>query len=76
MTTSNILNFETALNELETIVEKISAQELNLEQALHSFEKGVSLARQCQKLLKEAEQKVQLLIDYEEGKMQPLLEDK
>ncbi len=75
MKKSDPLNFETALNELEGVVEKISAQELNLEDALQAFEKGVSLARQCQKQLKEAEQKVQVLVDYENAEFKSLDEE-
>jgi exodeoxyribonuclease VII small subunit len=35
--------------------------ELTLEQSLAQFERGVTLARQCQEALKQAEQKVEML---------------
>lgn len=57
------INFETALNELENMIEKMEAGQLSLEESLENFEKGIGLARQCQAALKEAEQKVQLLIE-------------
>lgn len=59
-------NFETQLIELESIVEQLETGELPLEDALKVFEKGVTLSRQCQQLLSEAEQKVTILMDNQE----------
>ena len=56
------LDFETALNQLETMVEQLEKGDLSLEQSLQTFEQGVTLTRDCQTMLSEAEQKVQLLI--------------
>lgn len=56
-------NYESALNELETKIEKMGTGELSLEESLQAFEEGISIARQCQSSLKEAEQKVQILIE-------------
>jgi exodeoxyribonuclease VII small subunit len=36
--------------------------ELSLEQSLEKFERGVSLIKHCQKVLQDAEQKVQILM--------------
>lgn len=57
------MNYETALNELESIVEKMESGELSLEDSLKSFEEGIKLARVCSASLKETEQKVQILIE-------------
>ncbi len=56
------LNFEIALKDLEAMIEKMAGGQLTLEESLKSFEQGIALARQCQLALKEAEQKVQILI--------------
>tara|TARA_B100000676_G_C17460005_1_gene523304 strand:+ start:250 stop:498 length:249 start_codon:yes stop_codon:yes gene_type:complete len=56
------LNFEAALSELESLVEKMESGELSLEESLKSFEKGIVLTRLCQKALSEAEQKVEILM--------------
>ena len=56
------VDFEAALSELEKIVEKMEAGDQNLEEALKSFQRGVELARTCQQGLKEAEQRVEKLI--------------
>lgn len=55
------LSFEEALNELESLVEKMEGDEISLEDSLKSFERGVVLTRTCQEALKSAEQKVQIL---------------
>ncbi len=60
-------NFETALKDLELMVEKMAGGQLTLEESLKNFEAGIALARQCQTALKEAEQKVQILISQNDG---------
>jgi exodeoxyribonuclease VII small subunit len=55
-------DFETALQELETLVEKMEQGELSLEDSLSHFERGVKLSRTCQQALKAAEQKVEILM--------------
>ena len=57
--------FETALAELESLVEELEAGELDLAESLQKFERGVKLARECQGALAEAEQKIRLLGDGE-----------
>jgi exodeoxyribonuclease VII small subunit len=56
-------DFETALAELETLVEKMEQGDLSLDESLKQFERGVRLTRSCQQALKEAEQKVQILLE-------------
>lgn len=53
---------EGSLEELEALVEKLESGDLPLEQALKEFERGVKLTRQCQAVLKQAEQKVEILL--------------
>jgi exodeoxyribonuclease VII small subunit len=55
-------DFEQALGELEAVVEKLEHGELPLEDALKQFERGIELARSCQTALKQAEQKVEILL--------------
>jgi exodeoxyribonuclease VII small subunit len=56
------VDFEKSLEELESTVEKLEHGDLSLEDALQQFERGVALARQCQASLKQAEQKVEILL--------------
>jgi len=50
------------MQELESIVNQMEQGELPLEDALQSFERGIQLARHSQQKLKQAEQKVQVLM--------------
>ena len=61
---SNELDFEAAIKELESLVERMEQGDQSLEQSLKDFERGVELTRTCQKALKQAEQKVQLLLEH------------
>jgi exodeoxyribonuclease VII small subunit len=62
------LNFEQALQELETLVKRMEQGEISLEDSLKDFERGIELTRACQKALQEAEQKVQILME-KDGQM-------
>lgn len=59
------LSFEEALNELEQIVEQMEQGELPLDKALQQFERGVELTRLSQNRLRQAEQKVQQLLQQQ-----------
>lgn len=58
---TNIAHFEKSLAELETLVKRLEAGELSLEDSLKQFERGVTLVRACQDALKQAELRVQQL---------------
>ncbi len=62
-------DFETALAELEAIVQRLEQGELPLEESLRQFERGVVLTRSCQKALRQAEQKIQLLAKGSDGEL-------
>jgi exodeoxyribonuclease VII small subunit len=57
------VRFEESLAELEQLVERMEQGNLPLEDSLKLFERGVQLTRSCQKALKDAEQKVQILLE-------------
>ena len=59
-------DFENALRELESLVEKMEQGELTLEQSLSLFERGVSLTRVCQEALSNAQLKVEKLLEQDE----------
>ncbi len=56
-------DFEAALDELEKLVETMEQGDLSLEESLKQFERGIQLTRSCQQALREAEQKVQVLLE-------------
>ncbi|TWT62331.1 exodeoxyribonuclease VII small subunit [Rubinisphaera italica] len=53
--------FEEALSDLQTIVGQLEEGELGLEESLEQYEKGTGLLRQCFSVLKNAEQRIELL---------------
>ncbi|MFE8072752.1 exodeoxyribonuclease VII small subunit [Marinobacteraceae bacterium S3BR75-40.1] len=63
----SLADFETSLEELESLVRKLEQGELSLEDSLAAFEKGVRLTRSCQQALKSAEQRVQKVVEQENG---------
>jgi len=59
--------FEAALAELESLVERLERGDLPLDEALKTFERGVELTRHCQSSLKSAQQKVEILLKRGSG---------
>lgn len=64
------MNFEHSLTALESIIEKLESGKLSLEESLNYFEEGVKLTRLCQTALKDVEQKVQILVEQNQGEYQ------
>ncbi len=60
-------DFEAALAELESLVERLERGDLPLDEALKTFERGVELTRHCQGSLKAAQQKVEILLKRGSG---------
>lgn len=60
---SPVAHFEQSLDELEQLVEKMEHGDLNLEESLTAYERGVGLYRKCQQALEQAELRVRLLSD-------------
>ena len=56
-------SFEESMERLEAIVVQLEKGECGLDQSLKLFEEGAKLAGQCEELLDQAEQKVNLLLE-------------
>ena len=56
------MRFSDALAELETIVSALESGQLELEDSIARYERGVALLRACQAQLAEAEQRVTMLM--------------
>ncbi|MBK1853173.1 MULTISPECIES: exodeoxyribonuclease VII small subunit [unclassified Marinobacter] len=67
---TSIADFEKSLDELETLVRNLEQGELSLEQSLTAFERGVKLTRTCQQALKNAEQRVEQLVQNDDGSLE------
>jgi exodeoxyribonuclease VII small subunit len=57
----DVINLETALKELDSLVERMEQGDLSLQESLELFERGIKLTRMCQSALKSAQQKVEVL---------------
>ncbi len=54
--------FEQSIQKLEAIVKNLESGTLSLEDSLGAFQEGIGLVKQCQSVLSQAEQRVELLI--------------
>ncbi len=63
-------NFESAMEEIEQVVEQIESGELSLEESLAAYEKGVGLVKFCHQKLNEVEKRIEFLVKDKEGKLQ------
>ncbi len=69
-------DFEQSLTQLEAVVERMEQGDLPIEEALKAFEEGVKLTRECQDILQQTEQKVQILVEQQgELKARPFQEE-
>ena len=64
-------SFEVSLKELEKIISELEKGDSPLEAQLKSFEKGVSLSRDCMKRLEEVERRVEILLSGADGRLNP-----
>jgi len=61
------MNFETALAELEAIVQRLEGGDASLDDAIASYQRGAQLKRHCQDKLKDAQEKVEKIRLTAEG---------
>ncbi|NMF87815.1 exodeoxyribonuclease VII small subunit [Aromatoleum petrolei] len=62
-------SFESAIAELESIVQEMETGNITLEQALEHYQRGAGLLKYCQETLQAAEQRV---LQLENGVLAPL----
>lgn len=55
------MKFEDALKKLSEINEKLSAEDISLEESVNLFKEGIELTKFCQKKLDEAKQEIEQL---------------
>jgi len=67
MTAKKPIDLEKSLSGLEALVEELEGGKLPLDKALQKFEEGVKLTRECQAALRDAEQKVEILLQQADG---------
>ena len=63
------LSFERAIEELESIVKRLEEGKVPLEESVAIYERGESLKRRCEELLRQAEVRVDKIITDATGQM-------
>ena len=63
------VKFEEAMKELETIAKELENGDLNLEESVSKFEKGMEISKKCNDIIQEAEKKITILLQ-KNGKME------
>ena len=59
------VSFEKQIQRLDEIVEKISSKALPLDESLKLYEEGSKIIRELEEALKEAQEKVEKIVDIE-----------
>ncbi|WP_054024293.1 exodeoxyribonuclease VII small subunit [Bacillus sp. FJAT-28004] len=66
-TNQSELTFEQAMERLDSIVSKLENGDVPLETAIELFQEGMKLSQLCGGKLEQVEQKIELLIETEQG---------
>ena len=61
------MTFEEALDELRAIVEGLEKGEGKLDAAIESYERGAALKRHCEAKLREAQEKIERIVQGPDG---------
>ena len=67
--TENDKSFEEAMLELEQIVARLEKGDVSLEESIANFQQGIELSRYCAAKLDDAEKKISILLQDEEGNL-------
>jgi len=62
------MSFEEALKELEDIVRRLEAGDVELEKSIEIYERGAKLKAHCESRLKSAELKIEQIVQGGDGK--------
>lgn len=60
-------NFEESVRELEKTVQSLEKGDLTLEEAISAFERGITLSKECNEILDNAEKKINILVGTEDA---------
>ncbi len=60
---SQTKTFEKNLEQLTDVIQKMEQQDVGLEESLKLYEQGIQLTRKCQKIIDDAEKKIEQLME-------------
>ena len=61
--------FEDKLKKLEELVSSLDRDDLSLDESIEMFEKGIKLSKECSEKLENAEKKINILLNDENGNL-------
>jgi len=64
------IDYESAMNRLRDIVEKLGEGNINLDEAVNLYEEGVALILQCRNILNDVSKRIDLLRKNAEGELE------
>ncbi len=62
-------SFEEQISELEKIINELENGNLNLDDSVVKFEEGMKISKECNKMLENAEKKITILLNGENGEV-------
>ncbi len=62
-------SFEEQISELEKIINELENGNLNLDDSVVKFEEGMKISKECNKMLENAEKKITILLNNENGEV-------
>lgn len=62
-------SFEEQITELEKIINELENGNLNLDDSVVKFEQGMKISKECNKMLENAEKKITILLNNENGEV-------
>jgi len=62
-------SFEQCLNDLEKIASNLENGDIGLDEAIKEFEKGIKLSKECSKKLDDAEKRINILVQGDDGNL-------
>ena len=62
-------SFEEQITELEKIINDLENGNLNLDDSVVKFEEGMKISKECNKMLENAEKKITILLNSENGEL-------
>lgn len=69
MSEENVKTFEESLSELESVAQNLEKGNLSLDEAILEFEKGMKLSKECSEKLEQAEKRINILVNNENGEL-------
>lgn len=61
------ISFEDTMKQLEQIVTELEKNDLDLDTSVTKFEEGMKLSKQCSQMLDDAEKRISILVNSEDG---------